>query len=84
MPPETRQKDSKPNGTNNDIWAMGVLTYIMHTSMLPFAGKDKVELDISISKGNYKIPVDFDPNSHKFPFSLEALDFIEMTLQNEV
>ncbi|KAJ3270134.1 Map microtubule affinity-regulating kinase [Terramyces sp. JEL0728] len=46
----------KYNGAKIDIWAMGVILYVMVTGILPFQGSSIKELFTNISKANYATP----------------------------
>ena len=59
MAPEIVKKDN--NGMPTDIWALGVMLFIMLTGTYPFkAGNDK-ELYKQIVIGNYSIPDSVSP-----------------------
>ena len=48
----------KPYGPEIDIWAMGVILFVMLTGRLPFIDKNLSKLFVSIMSGKYVLPLD--------------------------
>ena len=59
MAPEICQR-KEYSGYATDIWALGVITFIMMTGMQPFRGTNERDLFSKISRGLYRIPETLD------------------------
>jgi len=55
MAPEITQK-REYDGRAVDMWALGVLLYVMLTGNFPFKGMSESDLYYKIQKGNYSVP----------------------------
>eukprot|EP00117_Sycon_ciliatum_P012493 scpid79881/ scgid13539/ Death-associated protein kinase 3; DAP-like kinase; MYPT1 kinase; Zipper-interacting protein kinase len=64
-----------------DIWAMGVLTYIMLTGYSPYLGDDDQETIGNVSQNE---PPDFDDEEITTALSEDSLDFLKYCLQPSV
>ena len=74
MAPEVL-KASEPYNSKCDMWAIGILFYIMVTGCVPFTERDKGKLSLMIQKGD----IDEVPLLVVKP-STEALDFLSRFL----
>lgn len=66
----------EPLSLNTDIWAVGVLAYVLLTGFSPFGSDDKQETFLNISKCHLTFPDDlFDDVSD------DAIDFMKSTMR---
>ncbi|VEL08923.1 unnamed protein product, partial [Protopolystoma xenopodis] len=70
--------DLEPVGFYTDMWAIGVLTYVLLSGLSPFSGRDKLETLDNVRRGEYS----FDYNEFK-GISDKAKDFISHLLQKQ-
>lgn len=67
--------DHNPVGFYTDMWAVGVLAYILLSGMSPFAGTDTMETLRNVSQANFK----FNDDAFR-DISDNAKDFISKLL----
>ncbi|XP_064634017.1 twitchin-like isoform X9 [Lineus longissimus] len=70
--------DMEPVGYYTDIWALGVLAYVLLSGLSPFAGEDDLETLQNVKRGTW----DFDSEGFK-NISDEGKDFIRKCLQKQ-
>jgi serine/threonine-protein kinase 11 len=61
QPPEIASGSSMFSPTKVDVWAVGIVLYIMTVGKYPFSGSNVYTLYESISKGEYALPENQDP-----------------------
>jgi len=70
----------EPVTTASDMWAMGVIAYVLLTGMSPFLGDDDMETVNNIASGEYEYP-DPDPEEGYEDITQLAKDFIDSLLK---
>ena len=70
-------KDQNYNGPLVDIWALGVLLYLMLSTKLPFAGACVNDLKDTIIKGSFYMPTNFSSEASSLVKGMLATDPLE-------
>ena len=73
MAPEIVMKKDY-SGQAADIWALGVLLYVMLSGSFPFKAPSDRELYRKISKGVYHMPTDISPKAKKLISKILVVD----------
>lgn len=73
MSPEIVLKQES-HGPPSDIWAAGIVLYVLTTGTFPFKANHSNELYLKIQKGNYFIPSTLSTDLHQLITSMLTLD----------
>lgn len=69
MAPEITMK-KEYDGKTVDMWALGVLLFVMLTGVFPFKGNTEADLYHKIQKGNFSIPEYVSKEARKIIYQL--------------